>query len=132
MRMNAIPVFTGSALRSWVKASSPPADAPTPTMGKVGRLDLAGGFGTRERSIFFDCDELFPFGPMGPSPPTRPDRVCAAHSIGRVTRLVQTAAGCPAPGCRPSPTYAAEMARIRVQRYARVRAPCQRGNPESS
>src|SRR5262245_27951810 len=32
---NAIPVFVGRCLRSWVTASRPPAEAPIPTIGKV-------------------------------------------------------------------------------------------------
>src|SRR2546423_6183208 len=43
MRMNAIPVFAGSALRSCVNASSPPAEAPMPTMGNGGLLVCAVG-----------------------------------------------------------------------------------------
>ena len=38
----AMPVSAGSALSSWVKASSPPAEAPTPTIGKVGLSDGSG------------------------------------------------------------------------------------------
>ena len=33
---NAMPVSSGSARRSWVKASRPPAEAPIPTTGKRG------------------------------------------------------------------------------------------------
>src|SRR4051812_24238911 len=69
MRMKAIPVSAGSALSSWVNASSPPADAPTPTMGNDARLDGAAGWGTEGRCAVFVCREFVPFGPMGPSPP---------------------------------------------------------------
>src|SRR6185503_428887 len=43
MKTNAIPVSCGSARRSWVKASRPPADAPMPTIGNVVVSDGSGG-----------------------------------------------------------------------------------------
>jgi hypothetical protein len=40
---NAIPVFTGMHCKSWVKASSPPAEAPMPTTGNSEVLGRSGG-----------------------------------------------------------------------------------------
>ena len=37
MSTNAIPLSAGRCLRSWVNASSPPAEAPTPTIGNAAR-----------------------------------------------------------------------------------------------
>src|SRR5437870_184494 len=51
MSTNAMPVSVRSSLRSWVKASSPPAEAPMPTTGNVvlsGRSEgssVVGDFG---------------------------------------------------------------------------------------
>src|SRR4030095_12389177 len=43
MSTNAMPVSGGSSLRSWPKASSPPAEAPIPTIGnEVPRRAFAG------------------------------------------------------------------------------------------
>src|SRR5437870_3990844 len=64
MRMNAIPVFAGIALRSSVNASRPPAEAPIPTMGNGGRLVRAGCGGARRR--LSDRDDFALKWPMGP------------------------------------------------------------------
>src|SRR6185503_2891157 len=51
MSTNAIPVSAGSAPRSWLKASKPPADAPIPTIGNDGAgLVLTTSRGAR---VFF-------------------------------------------------------------------------------
>src|SRR5690348_8041471 len=67
MRMNAIPVFAGSALRSCVNASSPPADAPMPTTGNDGlsvcAASRAAGRGRRRRSVPDDFALDWPMGP---------------------------------------------------------------------
>src|SRR6267142_3903772 len=43
---NAMPVLVGSSLRNWLKASSPPAEAPTPTTGNVVLSDGSEGLST--------------------------------------------------------------------------------------
>src|SRR3989454_10624901 len=63
MRMNAIPLFAGSALRSCVKASSPPAEAPMPTMGNDGLLVCAAGRGPPRRCVL-DRDDFALDWPM--------------------------------------------------------------------
>ena len=37
-----MPLSAGSCLRSWVNASSPPAEAPTPTMGNAAAVGTPG------------------------------------------------------------------------------------------
>src|SRR3990172_1585535 len=63
-KTNAIPVSTGSAWRRWVNASSPPADAPTPTTGHDGSVFEAfvSEDGGRARFVFIEVDsaEVYP------------------------------------------------------------------------
>src|SRR5437016_8723683 len=99
MRMIATPGFSGSACRSWEKASSPPADAPMPTIGKpgttgagcpltascgIGSACFRRGGGRRAAFFFLAMASLLTDdrSALDPSPP-RPD---LRHGAGRRAR----------------------------------------------
>ena len=62
--MNAIPVFAGTFLRSCVNASSPPAEAPIPTIGNDGRV-IWGAGGDRARFLLGDFKDFALDWPIG-------------------------------------------------------------------
>src|SRR5215469_16772621 len=59
-RMSAMPGCAESAFRNVVKASSPPADAPTPTIGKLSRLVLFDSTGCSWARLPRVFEELLP------------------------------------------------------------------------
>src|SRR2546430_227875 len=98
MRMKAIPVSAGSALSSWLNASSPPAEAPTPTMGKDGRLEGAAGWGGDGRRAFFECRVCRDFVPFRPMAPLRRRAPSRAPAIPRLAESPGNAGPPPPPG----------------------------------
>ena len=70
MRTNAMPLSAGSCLRSWVNASSPPAEAPTPTMGNAAAVGAPGA----------GAAELSPSTPSSPVEPAESSSMSLLHS----------------------------------------------------